>query len=536
MNIPQSNSNFKNYYHSKGILGDDIVFCIVDSGVNDKEWLSGKVTGDVGTDTIGHGTLVAGITVEWCPNSTVRSFSNFKSGISKTTEILEDILKEAKENSDKQYIVNLSIIFEFDENDDRVKRLGKAIDALVANNIVVVCAAGNDNHESLNKWPAHFVAPICVTALQPSGERASFSSWDKESDVCELGVGIGGIYFEGGISPATNNGTSLSSPIVAGKLGLIMSEFKHDNGRWPTESVAYNLLISNTVDFGVSGRDPYFGYGFVELPCKNAEPSFVQKTNFKFAWEMSQLFSVENLVLHMSGTDTDTATSIHNASIQGGGLGCPYNYVIERDGTINVGRGLCYEGGHVGNVASNNLNSKSIGICLIGDLNAHAPTTAQITACKTLISYLVSLRNKNVYGVPVTVDNFYGHSTVPYYVNGKLTDKPYPVDDGCPGKYMPISEFSTLLTQPIIDDPIIPIDDEDDKEIEEALFPKYFNYGGDSYINVRTATKGGTVLTRVKKDERVVVLQEKDGWFELLTIDAEKIYRGWSLKTFFKDA
>jgi N-acetyl-anhydromuramyl-L-alanine amidase AmpD len=198
---------------------------------------------------------------------------------------------------------------------------------------------------------------------------------------------------------------------------------------------------------------------------------------------------------------------------------------------------MCYEGGHVGNVASNNLNSKSIGICLIGDLNAHAPTTAQIIACKTLISYLVSLRNKNVYGIPVVVENLYGHSTVPYYVNGKLTDKSYPADDGCPGKYMPISEFSTLLTQPIQEiEPTIPIDDDENKESDETLFPKFYKYGGDSYINVRTASKNGTVLTRVVKDERVVVLQEKDGWFELVTIDAkEKIFKGWSLKTLFKD-
>ena len=81
--------------------------------------------------------------------------------------------------------------------------------------------------------------------------------------------------------------------------------------------------------------------------------------------------------------------------------------------------------------------------------------------------------------------------------------------------------------------PVAPPDNEE--EISESMFPKFYKYSGSTYINLRNAIKTGTVLMKVSKDERVVVLQEKDDWFELVAIDASPIRRGWASKTYFKE-
>lgn len=75
---------------------------------------------------------------------------------------------------------------------------------------------------------------------------------------------------------------------------------------------------------------------------------------------------ITEAVIHWSGTYIDQdigSEEIHNWHKESGFTGIGYHYVIRRDGTIEKGRPLQYEGNHA---KANGHNSYSMGICLVG--------------------------------------------------------------------------------------------------------------------------------------------------------------------------
>lgn len=71
-----------------------------------------------------------------------------------------------------------------------------------------------------------------------------------------------------------------------------------------------------------------------------------------------------------------------------------YHAVINRDGTLHYGRPDLYHGSHV---KEQDINKKSLGICLCGDFDKTMPTDAQI---QTLKEYLILKTSQ--YNIPVT--------------------------------------------------------------------------------------------------------------------------------------
>ncbi|KAK1120952.1 hypothetical protein K0M31_010736 [Melipona bicolor] len=62
-----------------------------------------------------------------------------------------------------------------------------------------------------------------------------------------------------------------------------------------------------------------------------------------------------------------------------------YNFIIGEDGNVYEGRGWTYTGAH-----APNYNSRSIGICIIGDFTHRLPNEAALKALNALINYGVS--------------------------------------------------------------------------------------------------------------------------------------------------
>ena len=137
-------------------------------------------------------------------------------------------------------------------------------------NVPVVVAAGNDGTENLNHYPSAFTDPICVAALNCDGSHADFSTHHNNVDVGDAGVNIDGLNIDGSLT--CKSGTSMACPIVAAKIGLLMSYCKQHYHAWPTEAQAYKLLIGCCVDLYSNGFDQYTGYGFpaLTLPAKRA--------------------------------------------------------------------------------------------------------------------------------------------------------------------------------------------------------------------------------------------------------------------------
>lgn len=118
---------------------------------------------------------------------------------------------------------------------------------------VVVVAAGNSGGlESIAENPD----VLTVSATDSADNRASFSSYGDYVDLSAPGTSIvttgrGGVY-------ATVQGTSFSSPIVAGVAALMMAAKPV-----LTPSQIDALLLQSCDDLGTAGWDPYFGRGRV---------------------------------------------------------------------------------------------------------------------------------------------------------------------------------------------------------------------------------------------------------------------------------
>lgn len=102
-----------------------------------------------------------------------------------------------------------------------------AVQNAVANNVVVVAAAGNDNSQQV-QYPGALTPAIAVAAVTDQDTRASFSNYGSWVDVAAPGVNIYSTWRNG---YRYDSGTSMATPMVAGLAGLLWSQmgFKATN-------------------------------------------------------------------------------------------------------------------------------------------------------------------------------------------------------------------------------------------------------------------------------------------------------------------
>ncbi len=260
----------------------------------------------------------------------------------------------------------------------------------------------------------------------------------------------------------------------------------------------------------------------------NNDFDFVVDTGLKWARSLSRLKKLDTIVIHHSASDGSTIKSIHAHHQSEGHAGCDYNYVITADGIIYKGRGLIYEGGHVSNAKSNDLNEHSCGICITGAIHKHAPTAAQVASAKKLILAILALNGQSVGGVAINVATMYGHREVPYYVNGKLTGRPYPTL--CPGAYMPLEAFKALL------DGGVPTDPPDPPDPTETELPATYAYAGATGVNVRSGP--GTKYEskgKLSAGEQCIVLSVANGWAKVILHNQKPIVVGYCIDTYLEE-
>jgi subtilisin family serine protease len=130
-----------------------------------------------------------------------------------------------------------------------------AIQAAVANGIVLVAAAGNSNGPV--GYPAANPEVIAVAATDELDARAPFSSYGPQVDVAAPGVDV--------LSTLPNNqyasysGTSMASPHVTGLAALLRSV----NPALTVDQVR-TFITAFAVDLGSPGEDDLFGFGRVD--------------------------------------------------------------------------------------------------------------------------------------------------------------------------------------------------------------------------------------------------------------------------------
>ncbi len=116
----------------------------------------------------------------------------------------------------------------------------------------------------------------------------------------------------------------------------------------------------------------------------------IKDAGLKFTGPLYLRSKTENIVIHHDAGPCASIEDVHRIFLNKGSFGTGYNFWIDRDGVIWVGRGFDKVGAHAGakGSAARYNNSRSIGICLAA--YAHSPKNivpneAQLQACAELI-------------------------------------------------------------------------------------------------------------------------------------------------------
>jgi major intracellular serine protease len=213
---------------------------------------------DVYKDYNGHGTHVAG-TIAATKNN------NGVVGVAPEANLL--IIKVLDKNGSGQYewIIN-GIKYAIEQKADIISmslggpedlpELHEAVQKAVTNNILVICAAGNegDGVDSTDEfdYPGCYNEVISVGAIDLERRSSNFSNSNNEVDLVGPGEKILSTYLNG--KYATLSGTSMATPHVAGAIALIKVLVNTSFERNLTERELYAQLIKRTVSLGNSPK------------------------------------------------------------------------------------------------------------------------------------------------------------------------------------------------------------------------------------------------------------------------------------------
>ncbi|MDV6378774.1 S8 family serine peptidase [Sporosarcina sp. GW1-11] len=255
-----------------------IVVAVIDSGIATKhEDLQGRIQpggynfhGDNTNveDVNGHGTSVAGVLAATYSNNkgitgiagpyNVKILPLKVSHITGTSYVSDTIRAIDYAIENKADVINLSL-----GSDESSTAENAAIQRAIQAGISVVASAGNEAEEGNPiSYPASYENVISVGATDSQNRRSTFSNYNSYVSLVAPGTGI----YTTGLSNSykSMNGTSFSSPIVAGAAGLIKS-IQPDY----TPKQIKQLLENTAIDLGVPGRDSHFGAGLLNLERLN---------------------------------------------------------------------------------------------------------------------------------------------------------------------------------------------------------------------------------------------------------------------------
>lgn len=276
----------------QGFGTPDIIIAIIDSGVNynhvdlAENCVQGHDYGSNDTnpmDSNGHGTSCAGVAAGRTNNGigvagvaggcSIMPIKVMNSSGNMTFTSISNGVTHAADNG--AHVLSLSLGAESGTQEGSDPATDAAFHYAYNSGAVIFAATANSNASAI-AYPANHSAVISVGAASPTGQRKSTSSSDGQSWWgSNYGVNIQDDpkavdIMAATILPATSvnggysmdfNGTSCSTPYVAGVAGLLLSK---DPGLTPAEvRIAITSTATDmTIDGGI-GWDRYTGYGMV---------------------------------------------------------------------------------------------------------------------------------------------------------------------------------------------------------------------------------------------------------------------------------
>lgn len=283
------------YLHNDNQLGQGMRIAVLDAGFQgsknlpglDSLWAQGRVIDSksfIATDTSAfrggtHGTLVLGVMAGYLDSLFVGSapraeYLLYRTEFEPTETTMEmDNWVAAAERADSMGvdIINTSLGYtQFDggvgdysyvDLDGNTTVITRAADLAASRGILVVASAGNlgDAPWRFISAPADGDSVLAVGAVLPDATSASFSSWGPtvdgriKPDVSAQGVATA-ILLPGGVS--FGNGTSFSSPIIAGLAACLWQDYPSLNNMQILEAIRNSAsqfyAPDNRLGFGIA--------------------------------------------------------------------------------------------------------------------------------------------------------------------------------------------------------------------------------------------------------------------------------------------
>ena len=137
------------------------------------------------------------------------------------------------------------------------KELKWAITRAMADGVIIVGPIGNDARDENDASFAWWSGTVGVSAIDASGQWASYSSWGQGVVAAGIGGPVKARDYETGTIKEVQ-GTSISTPIVAGQIALARS-------RWPQATPNQILQLVTHSGSNNGAWNQYTGYGALSL-------------------------------------------------------------------------------------------------------------------------------------------------------------------------------------------------------------------------------------------------------------------------------
>jgi hypothetical protein len=282
-------------------------------------------------DSVGHGTIVAGVAFALTNNGTVLGAGvagvcggsggdslgcrliEVKATPTRFTDALASELSKGITFAVTVGARAINLSFGGDEDNDTVR---DAISYAQRRGAIVICGAGNgqDERPQYPGYYARYGTGVSVAAIKSDGTLARFSSRGPQIDVAAPGENIMSTfltYANAYDSPlrnyAASSGTSFAAPFVTGLAGLGFS-VQPDM----IDNEFQEVLRRTARDVGAPGRDDTFGWGIPDAPALVAALApphgFVRGTANAQSWSLVGTDSV---------TLSKTRMAVNGCSIDG---------------------------------------------------------------------------------------------------------------------------------------------------------------------------------------------------------------------------
>lgn len=182
------------------------------------------------------------------------------SGGADTTDSIDRLINQAVD--DGAQIISISL-----SNSEHGSEIKWAIANAISKGVIIVSSSGNgatdENRSHLGRWSG----VVGVTAINTDGTFASYSSWGNGVVTAAVGGPVNTLDANTN-QPVTVDGTSYSTPLVAGMLALARQ-------KWPDATT--NQILQSLVRSGLNPNhewNQYTGYGAAALgSLVNDDPS-----------------------------------------------------------------------------------------------------------------------------------------------------------------------------------------------------------------------------------------------------------------------